>query len=185
MSHMNQMKKILTNLDLNPGYLIRLVPDWWAIVWPNIYFKCQAFCWWVMWWWSRVTCCPISKDLLSRYRRRCMYLMYCQRKYLLYLTNIGWIIDRSDVCRIVLNELIRVGMIWINVNRVGTFVIQNYRTFCPTLPFQFFNGQHFRKCYCLQRIHFHLLICHTMSSPCRQYLTIWKRSQRCISCLYC
>ena len=43
--------------------------------------------------------------------------------------------DLSDVCQIVWNGLIRFGVIWINVNRFGIFVILNYRIFAPN----FFN----------------------------------------------
>ena len=55
--------------------------------------------------------------------------MYRRQQYLLYFTSIGWIIDWSDVCWIFWNVLIWVGVIWINVNRFGIFVIPNHRIF--------------------------------------------------------
>ena len=98
----------------------------WVVAWRMIAFRCHNFCWWVMWWWSRVPCCPISKYLWIRYRRL---------QHIFYFVDISWIIDWSDVYRIGWNKLIRVGVIWINMNRVVTFVIPNYRIFAPN----FFN----------------------------------------------
>ena len=53
----------------------------------------------------------------------------------MYWKNIGRIIDLYDVCQIRWNELIWVGVIWIDVNQVGIFVIPNYTIFAPN----FFN----------------------------------------------
>ena len=127
----------------------------WVVLWHRIVFRCHAFWLWVMWWWWRFTCCPISKECLwSGYRQRCVYQMYgrnvsissCRRsmscyillfftpwKNIFYCTDIGWIIDWSVVFQIGWNELILVGVFQINVNRVGIFVIPNYRIFAPNL----------------------------------------------------
>ena len=87
-----------------------------------------------MWWWLRVTCNTISKYSLIRYQRSCMYQMYWQWEYILYCTNIVWIADWSNVCRIVCNKLILVDFIRINMNWVGIFVIPTYRIVLHTLP---------------------------------------------------
>ena len=76
-------------------------------------------------WWWRVTFCTICKKYLWSGYRIWQHLFYCK--------NIGWIIDWSDVCKIVWNNLIQVGVIWIDVNRVGIFVISNYRIFTPKM----------------------------------------------------
>ena len=64
-----------------------------------------------------------------------MYQMYHWCQYILYCTNIGLIVDWSDVCLIVWNGFILVGVISINVNQVRIFVIPNYRFFASN----FFN----------------------------------------------
>ena len=52
-------------------------------------------------------------------------------KYLFYCTDIGWIMDWSNVCLIGLNVLIRVGVTWINVYQVRIFWIPNYTIVMP------------------------------------------------------
>ena len=106
-----------------------------AVEWLSISFRCHAFCWWVMQWWQRVNCSPIQTYWWNGYRRRSMYQMYWHCQYLLYCTSIGWIMEWSDICWIVWNELILIGVIRINVNWFKIFVIPNYRIFAP----KFFN----------------------------------------------
>ena len=107
----------------------------WIVAWIRISSRCHTFCQWFMRWWQRVTCTPIIKYWWSVYRR-----MYRQWQYLFYCTNIVWIMDWSDVCQIGWNDLVRVGVIQINVNRVRIFfipiynwvgVIPIYRMFAP------------------------------------------------------
>ena len=70
--------------------------------------------------------------------------MYVKWKYILYYTNIGWIIDWSNVCLIVWNGLIWVIVIRINVNQLGIFVIPNYRILRPKFQLQnYCCAQHF------------------------------------------
>ena len=71
------------------------------------------------------------KNIWSRYRRRFMYQMYRWCKYLFYCKNIGWIIYLYDFFQFSLNGLIQVGVIRINVNWFGIFVIPNYIIFAP------------------------------------------------------
>ena len=88
------------------------------IAWLSNSFRCHALLWWVVWWWQRVTCTPIQKIWWSGYHRiylRCQYILYC--------TNISWIMDSADVFKIGWNGLNRVGVIRINVNQVGIFLI--------------------------------------------------------------
>ena len=73
--------------------------------------------------------------MVKWYQRRCMYQVYRRWQCLFYLMNFGWIMDWSDICRIVWDGLIQVGVIWINVNRFGIFMIPNYRISAPN----FFN----------------------------------------------
>ena len=126
----------------------------WVVAWRRISFRCHYLYWWVIQCWWRFNCCPISKKCLwSGYCIMCMYQMYRQRvsisscrgcmsccvlwfsnpwQHLFYCMNIGWIIDLSDVCQIVWNELIWSGMIRNDVNRVGILVITNYRISAPS-----------------------------------------------------
>ena len=118
---------------------------------------CHSLWWWVMWCWWRVTYCLISKWFWSKHRRRCMYQMYwkcviiCSHRqwmrccilwfstplqHLFYCMNIGQIVYLSNYCWIIRNQLILVGMIWIDVNRVGIFVIPNCKI-CATKIFNF------------------------------------------------
>ena len=64
----------------------------WIVAWLRIYFRCNTLCWWVMQWWRRVTCIPISKYWLSVYQS--IYRWFC---YLFYCTNIVWIMYWSYV----------------------------------------------------------------------------------------
>ena len=105
----------------------------WVFVRRRIFFRCHDFWLWVVWCWSRVTWCTICKYLWSRYQRSCMYQMYWRWKHLFYCTNIGLIVDWSDIFQIDCNRLIWVGVIQINVNRVRIFVIPNYTFFCAQL----------------------------------------------------
>ena len=105
----------------------------WFVPWCRITFRCHNFYWWVNLWWWRVTWCHRSKYLWSGYWSSFMYQIYRWWKYLFYFTNNGWIIYWSDVCRIIWNKLIRVGVIRFNVNRVRIFVIPNYRIFVPNI----------------------------------------------------
>ena len=76
MSQMNPKNKTLSNwiwIRINLYTHYRIVLD---VAWHRIYFRCQVFYWWVMKWWLRLTCCPISKYLWSSYRRKCMYQIY-------------------------------------------------------------------------------------------------------------
>ena len=101
----------------------------WFFAWCRISFRCHFFCWWVMWWWWMVNFYTITKYCWSGYQRRCKYQMYRRLQYLFYCTNIVWIMDWSHVCQISGNGLIWFSVIWINVNRVGIFLIPNYRNF--------------------------------------------------------
>ena len=47
----------------------------WVVACSSISFRCKDFFLWVMWWWLRVTCCPISKYWWSGQWIRCMYQM--------------------------------------------------------------------------------------------------------------
>ena len=71
----------------------------------------------------------------SRTRGRCMYQMYWKCQYIFYYTNIDWIMDWSDVCQIVRNGLVQVGVILINMNWSRISVIPNFIIFAPN----FFN----------------------------------------------
>ena len=93
----------------------------WIVAWRRVSFRCHTFYWWVVRWWRRVTCTPIIK-----YWWRVYWIMYLWFQYLFHSTNIVWIMDWSDVYWIVCNGLIWVGVIWINVNRFGIFVIPIY-----------------------------------------------------------
>ena len=89
------------------------------VMWLRNSLRCHAFFQCVMRLWMRVTWSPIQKYWWSGYRR-----MYHWFQYLFYFTNIGWIVDWSDVYQIVCNILIRVGVIQINVNRVKISLFQ-------------------------------------------------------------
>ena len=71
-----------------------------------------------MWWWWRDACTPISKYWWRVYWRNPQWW-----EYLLYCINVVLIMDWSDISQIFWNGLILVGVIWINVNRVGIFLI--------------------------------------------------------------
>ena len=132
-----------------------------------------------MLWWSRVTCCPISKYWLSGYRQ--------WKKHIFYCTNIGRIIDWPDVCWIVWNELIQVSVIRRDMNRVGIFVIPNYRFFAPNF-FNFkiiFAFSIFDNVVASQVFHCHFPLWHAMYIPCRWDLKSWLTIKRCCSCLLC
>ena len=77
----------------------------------------------------------MSISYCRKFMRCCVLWFYSPGQSIFYWTSIGWIIDWYDVCQIVRTELIQVGMIWIDVNRVRIFVIPNYRIFAPN----FFN----------------------------------------------
>ena len=74
-------------------------------------------------------------------------------------TNIGWIMDWSDVCQIFWNGFIWFSVIRISVNWVGIFlipiknwigVIRIYRILCLTFQLHnYFCAQNFWKCCCL------------------------------------
>ena len=119
MSHMTMTENNLTNLGLNSGQLVCLVPGW--VIWPMVsfYFRCHTVFQWFMWWWRRVTCTRISKYWWHVYRR-----MYRRCQNLFYYTNDGWIMNWSDVCRIIWNGLIQVDAVFTNVNWVRIFQSQ-------------------------------------------------------------
>ena len=143
-------------------------------------------------WWWRVTCTPITKYWWSVYG-----IMYRRFQYLFYFTNIGWVMDWSDVCQIFWIELIWVGLISINVNWVGIFlipilnwvgVIPTYRIFAPKI----FNLKIILRSallifFCLQGylLAFHFSFYHAVAIPLRRHLASFLLSQRCCSCLIC
>ena len=142
----------------------------WVVVWRILSFRCHYLWWWFMWWWLRVTCCPISKFSFGGYR---------QWQNLFYCMNIVWIIDYFDV--------IQFGVIWIDVNRVGIFVIPNYRIFAPN----FFN---FKIIFALSILengvapkvfNFSFLMSHATMRFYRQDMESCWWSWRCRSFLHC
>ena len=121
-------------------------------------------------------------NLFSGYQRRCMYQIYMWCKYFFYCMNIGWIVDWSDVCWIGWNELIRIGVIMINVNRFGISVIPDYRIFAPN----FFNFENIFALRIFENIPASKVFTFTLhcampwqASPCRRFLTSWWLSRRC------
>ena len=139
-----------------------------------------------MWWWWRVNCYPIQKYWWSEYRRSCMYQMYRWWQYLFYCTNIG-IMECSDVFQIVWNGLFIVGVIWINVDWVGIFVVPDYNIFTP----KFFNSgiiftlRIFENFVASKFFHFHFSLHHAKTIPCSQDPKSRCWSRRYYSCLLC
>ena len=183
MSQMNPTKKNMTNLDLNLGKMVRSVPDWVVDVWHRISFRCHDL------WWSFmrcVTCCTISKYLLIRYRKRCMYQMHWKWQLFFYYTNIGWNIDWSNIHWIGWNEwfdLVWFGSTWIQLEFL---LIQITEFMRPTFSTsRLFLCSAFSKILLHPRFFFSFLLRHATEIPWRQDLTFFWWSWRCCSCLYC
>ena len=100
----------------------------WIVVWFRYSCMCRNFCQWVVLCLNRVTCTPIIKYWWRVYQR-----MYRQCQYLFCYINVGWIMDWYNVCLIVWNGFIWVGVIHINMNSVDLFLIKIYNWFSVVL----------------------------------------------------
>ena len=149
----------------------------WVVAWRRIAFSCHTFWRWVMQWWWRVTCCPLSNVFGELGTGDETY--YLLHEYFLNHLLIQCLSKRLE----------SVDLSWCDSDQhkssrnISDSKLQNFCAQLLKLQ-NYFCVQHAWKGCCLQGFYFNFSLRYATKIPYRGYSTSFWRSLRCCSCLH-